>query len=146
MKPEPDSREVELAKQGFAAFSRGEWDASLATMHPDVEWHLAFPLPDLPPDKTIFRGRGEVKELWGVFASIWETISLEIEEVEGEGGDEEHVTVVARSRFRGTGGASGIEVDRVVHYVLDIDPKAELLRRVRPFDTRDEAMAAAGLG
>jgi hypothetical protein len=32
-------------------------------MHPDVEWHVAFRLPDLPPDKTIYVADGKLRRL-----------------------------------------------------------------------------------
>lgn len=138
----PDSSGVELSRRGFAAFSSGDWDAALLTMHPEVEWHAAFPLPDLPPGKTVFRGRDEVRELWSAFASIWESISIDMEAVEHVTEVDDRWVIVARCRFRGQGGASGAQVDRVFHYVLDAED--DLLRRIRPFDTEAEALAAAG--
>ena len=54
------SENVATAERGFAAFSRGDWDACLAEVDPEIEWHLTFPLPDLPPDKTVFRGHAAV--------------------------------------------------------------------------------------
>jgi ketosteroid isomerase-like protein len=143
VKPEPDQSAVELSRRGFAAFSSGDWDKALATMHPEVEWHVAFALPDLPLGKTVFRGREEVRELWAAFTSIWERITIEMEAVESLSGAEGRWVLVARSRFRGQGGASGAQVDRVVHYVLETE--GDLLRRIRPFDTEADALAAAGL-
>ena len=141
MTPEPDQSAVELARRGFAAFSSGDWDAALETMHPEVEWHAAFALPDLPPGKTVFRGREEVRELWAAFSSIWETITIEMEMIEAVTSEDDRAVLVTRSRFWGQGGASGAQVDRVFHYVLEIED--DLLRRIRPFDTEDEALTAA---
>lgn len=138
-----DKGGVELVQRGFAAFSSGDWDEALRTMHPKVEWHAAFPLPDLPPGKTVFRGREEVRELWGAFASIWETISIEMEATEHVSGGDGTWLVVARARFRGVGGSCGVEVDRVVHYVVDAEDG--LLLGMRPFDTEAEAIEAAGV-
>lgn len=139
-----DRSAIDLMERGFAAFSSGDWDAAIGTMHPDVEWHAAFALPDLPPGKTVFRGRDEVRELWSAFASIWETITIELEETEHVSTRGGRWLVVARARFRGMGGASGVEVDRVVHYAIDVED--DLLLRIRPYDSEAEALAAAGAG
>jgi hypothetical protein len=36
-------------------FSRGDFERGVQDVQPDVEWHVAFRLPDLPVDKTIYR-------------------------------------------------------------------------------------------
>ena len=48
--------------------------------------------------------------------------------------------VVARAHFIGRVSA-GVEVDRTLFYVYEI--VEQKLKRLRPFDTRDEALAAA---
>jgi ketosteroid isomerase-like protein len=133
------SENVKASKRGFEAFSRGDWDACVAEMDPGIEWHLTFQLPDVPPDKKIFRGQDEVKELFEVFKSAWDELTVEVEEVlhDADG------VLVQRVRFQGRGGASGVKVDRIVYYVQDLR-EAKLLRQ-RPFDTEAEAFAAAGL-
>jgi ketosteroid isomerase-like protein len=133
-------RELAMVRRGLDAFSRGAFDEALASMHPEIEWHLTFRVPDLPPDKLIFRGRTEVRELWEQFTGAWTTISIEIEEIVAA----QPGIVVARTRFHGLGPGSGVEVDRVVFYVYGIED--ELLRSIRPFDTEAEALDAAGLG
>ena len=130
---------IALTHRGFEAFSRGDFDASVADMHPEIEWHVAFRLPDLPFDKPIYRGPAEVKELWTAFSSVWAELTATVEEVIEARND----LVVARVRFVGTGGGSGIEVDRTLFYVADI--VGGRLRRLRPFDTEAEALAAAGI-
>ncbi|HZA58181.1 MAG TPA: nuclear transport factor 2 family protein [Solirubrobacterales bacterium] len=126
-------------RRGFEAFSRGDLDAGLAEIHPEIEWHLAFRLPDLPPEKTVFLGHDEVRDLWAAFRGVWDELTLEGEELLYDSDD----VVIERVRFRGRGGASGIEVDRVIHYVQEMrDGK---LVRIRPFDSAEEAFAAAGV-
>jgi hypothetical protein len=51
--------------------------------------------------------------------------------------------VVVRARFVGRGSGSGVEVDRRLFYVFEI--VAGKLKRLRPFDTEADALAAAGL-
>jgi ketosteroid isomerase-like protein len=131
-------RNLELLQQGLGAFSRGAFDEAMAHMHPEIEWHVTFALPDRPLAKDVYRGRDEVRELWGVFASVWEQLTTELEEVLYA--DDERI--VARARFRGRGAGSGVEVDRLVFYSLRM--RDGLLAYVRAFD--DEASARRDLG
>jgi hypothetical protein len=113
---------------------------ALKDMQPDVEWHLAFRLPDLPVDKTIYRGPGEVLRLWAAFRSAWKQLTVTLEEVV----DAREDVVVVRARFVGQGSGSRIEVDRTLFYVFEI--AAGKLKRLRPFDSEAEALAAADPG
>ncbi len=119
------------------AFSRGDFDASLEIMDPDIEWHVAFRLPDLPLNKSVYRGTDEVRELWTAFKGGWAELTATLEEVIEARDD----LAVVRAHFVGRGGASGIEVDRTLFYVFEID--SGRLKRLRPFDTEAEALAAA---
>jgi len=105
-------------------------------MHPDVEWHVSFRLPDQPVDKTVYRGPDEVMQLWAAFRSVWDELRVTLEEVVEAHED----VVVVRARFAGRGGTSGVEVDRTLFYVFEI--AAGKLKRLRPFDTEAEALAA----
>jgi ketosteroid isomerase-like protein len=131
-------RNVQLLLDGLDAFSRGDLGESLGSMHPDIEWHIAFRLPDLPLPKDVYRGRDEVEALWKQFRSAWDELTVVVEEILYV--DEERV--VARARFRGRGRGSGAEVDRLVFYAFRIQD--ELLIYCRAFE--DEAAARADLG
>ena len=130
-------RNVQLLLHGLDAFSRGDLSESLESMHPDVEWHVAFRLPDLPLPKDVYRGREEVEALWRQFRSAWDELTVQVEEIRYV--DEERV--IARARFRGRGIGSGVEVDRVVFYAFRL--RDDLLVYCRTFD--DEALARADL-
>jgi ketosteroid isomerase-like protein len=135
----PAEENIALIHRGLDAFSRGDFDAGVEDMQPDVEWHVSFRLPDLPLDKAVYQGHDEVRRLWAVFRSGWATLTVTLEEVV----DAREDVVVVRTRFVGQGSASGIEVDRTVFYVFEI--VAGKLKRLRPFDTEAEALEAAGL-
>lgn len=130
---------AEIAQRAMAAFSRGDLEEGLATLDPEIEWHVAFQLPDVTPGKTVFHGHDEVLGLWRAFRSVWSELVIDWEEVEAES----EGTLVVRVRFRGRGGTSGVEVDRTIFYVLEVDDR--LLKRIRPFDSADEAFEAAGI-
>jgi ketosteroid isomerase-like protein len=133
-----ESPNLTLIRYGLAAFSRGDFDAGVENMQPDIEWYVTFRLPDLAPDKTIYRGTEEVRMLWAAMKDAWETFTVAVEEVID---DRDDATVV-RVRFVGRPLNVDVAVDRVLYYVFEIaDGK---LRRLRPFDTQAEALAAAG--
>jgi ketosteroid isomerase-like protein len=128
-----------MTTRGFAAFSRGDWDATFAEIDPEIEWHLTFQLPDLPPGKTVYKGYDEVRMLFDNLAEFWDELTLEVLDVLHEGED----LLIVKARFSGRGGAVGIEVDRVLFYVQDL--RDHRLLRLRPFETEDEAFQAAGV-
>jgi ketosteroid isomerase-like protein len=103
-------RNIETTRRALDAFSRGALDEAVGYIDPDIEWHVAFRLPDLPASKDILRSREEVLDLWRAFTSAWARIGLEIEEFLYA--DDERQ--VLRARFVGKGSESGIEVDRIV--------------------------------
>jgi ketosteroid isomerase-like protein len=134
------SSNEELSREGLRRWSEGDLEGTFATMDPGIEWHLAFELPDLPAGKLVYTGFDEVRQVWDAFRSVWDTITVEIEEVLHD----EDGMLVARANFAGKASGSGIELERTVYYVLDIS-EARLLTRIRPFDSLDQAWEAAGL-
>ncbi len=98
------SANAETVEKAMGAFSRGELEEVPATPAPDVEWHLAFQLPDLPPGKTVFRGHDEARGIWTAFRSAWDGLVIDREEAEAEEGD----ALAVRVRFSGRGERSGI--------------------------------------
>lgn len=126
----------ELARRNMAAWSRGDFDTALASMHPEIEWTVTFRLPDLPYDKDVYRGHEELRMLWKAFAEVWDTLTTEIEEVLYDEGD----FLITRNRFVGRGSGSGIEVDRTIFYLLEI--RDEKLWRVTPYESETEARQA----
>ena len=128
---------LELIENGLAAFSRGDFDEAARVMHPDIEWHILFQLPELPPGQTVFHGVDEVRDLWALTRSGWDELSVAVEEVLDDRDDR----TIVRARFVGRLRAAGVEVDRPVYYVFELrDGK---LHRLRPFDTEADARAAA---
>jgi ketosteroid isomerase-like protein len=59
----PAEEKIALIHRGLDAFSRGDFDAGVDDMQPDVEWHVSFRLPDLPLDKAVYHGHDEVRRL-----------------------------------------------------------------------------------
>lgn len=89
------TRNAELVGSIYAALARGDLDAAVAALDPDVEWVE----PNTPglPFAGVHRGRQGVVS--GVFATVpttWDDFRVEAEELLGAG-----EAVVAIGRFRG---------------------------------------------
>lgn len=134
-----DRRNIALAREGFEAFARGDFSASLAVIHPEVEWRVAFRIPDLPIDRDVYHGRDEVRALWEAFAGGWERLTIAIEEVIAAADP----WIVLRTRFFARAQASGLELDQAVFYACRIEDG--LLRQIHPFETEAAALADAGI-
>jgi ketosteroid isomerase-like protein len=97
-------RTIDTVRRGLAAFSRGDFEAAAHEIHPDIEWHVTFRLPDLPLPKDVYRGPEEVLQLWRAFTSAWETMETEIEEILYVDAER----ALLRVRFAGRGAESGV--------------------------------------
>ena len=105
-----DSNE-EITRQALAAWNRGDWEASLAFIHPDIEWRTAVPLLDLP---QVSHGHDAVRAFWQMWASSWTDIRIEPEEfIPLDDG------ILALVRWRATSPA-GIELDQPVAFHLTV--------------------------
>jgi ketosteroid isomerase-like protein len=125
---------VEAAERIYAARLRGDVDALLAELDPDVEWrpHLAT------LGGRSIRGHAAVRDYLASLGQEWEDFRQEVEQL-FDAGDE----VVAFLNTYSRGRASGIELQpRVAHVLRFRDGKC--VKCVTYLD-RDEALRAAGL-
>jgi ketosteroid isomerase-like protein len=97
------SKNSELVRKGYAAWSHDDRDAWLETLHPDVEIRTSGIWPDFDP---IYHGHEGLAEFWRRMYEAWEEFRIDIERL-----DEECDCFVLALRFRGTGAGSGVEVD-----------------------------------
>ena len=85
---------VDVVRRSYEAFARGDLDAVLADMHPEIEWHQAQGLPH----GGLYRGLDEVRA--NVFDPLdrdwWSEFSADPEEFLDAGGE-----VVVLGRYRG---------------------------------------------
>jgi hypothetical protein len=128
---------VELVRQGFEAFNRGDRVTVARFLAPDVEWHsLAGPILGV----STIRGReAMLKFLWQDLPESIEGFRIRSEEVTDLGDD--RVLVVAR--YEGRGRSSDVEVDQLIASVYEI--RDGMAASVRDYETRAEALEAAGL-
>jgi ketosteroid isomerase-like protein len=118
-------------RDAYEAFNRGDVDAILDLLHPDIEW--------VPPPTSLepqpLRGREAVREY--LEPNFFESQTVEPLETIEEGN---RLLVAARVRARGRG--SGVELDQTAFHVLTIEEgravrfevhvdRAEALRALR---------------
>ena len=125
---------VKVVRAMVDAFDRGDFETCLAALDEDVSWQDP---PDMPGG-GLNHGRDEVARSFVRWLPAWENFRGEIEELLDAGDD-----VVAVTRMRGRGRASGIEVDLKSAQVYEVrDGK---IVKVRQFRERADALAAVGL-
>lgn len=127
---------VEAVRGGYDAFARGDLDAVLERLHPDVEWQPAI-APILGVEAV--RGREGVRrffarELFEGFDEFRaEPLSFE------DFGD----AVIVMVRYTGRGESTGLELDQTFATLYTL--RDGLTITMHDYGTRTEALEAAGL-
>jgi len=126
---------IAIVRRGYEAYNRGDIDAALVELDPEVEWQT-YIVPG--PGGGIYRGHDGVRELWSDAKKIFGGFRNEAEEI-FDTGDQ----VVAFVRVEGVGARSGVAVQaRIAH--LYTFPGGKVLR-VESFEDRDATLRAAGI-
>jgi ketosteroid isomerase-like protein len=124
-----DPRILEIVHSSYAAYSRGDVDAVVELMHPDVDWHP----PPTSVDPQPIRGREAVREY--LVPNFFETQRAEPVEVTVEGN---RVLVEAHVQARGAG--SGVEIAGMAWHLYEFE--GERVVRFKAYVDRDEALEA----
>ncbi|MGA8804899.1 MAG: nuclear transport factor 2 family protein [Solirubrobacterales bacterium] len=125
---------VEIVRKSIDAVNRGDTDAWLGFLSPEVVWE-SLPLPGF---RDVYRGRAEAREWIELLLEVFD-FDLEIDELTAL--SDGRVLMAASARGRGRG--SGLPVERPSWEVLWLADG--LITRRQVFWTRDEALEAAGL-
>jgi ketosteroid isomerase-like protein len=126
----PSATEERL-KRAYEAFGRGELDAILAVMGPDVEWDAS----DALAHRGVYRGHAGVSEYIRTIGETWEEFELVPEEFT-ESADGEHVMMLGHVRGRLKGSDESLEA-RFAHVGRMRDGK---LARVKVCLDREAAL------
>jgi ketosteroid isomerase-like protein len=122
----------EMLLGAYDAWNRGDCEAWLAYLDPDIQISTSGVFPDLSAE---YRGHGEATRFWRQLHAPWEVFRIDVEHVED---DEDYA--FAAIRFRGTGADSGIEVD--MRFGMGIRFRDELATHMVNRRTIDEAREA----
>jgi len=125
---------VELFRSGVDAFNRGDVDAWLATMHPDVTFE-----PIRAPIEGAYRGHAGVRRFFADNREIFESFHLNYTDVRDLGDDRLLVMGTLHLRARG----SGIETD-VPTAAITVGRNG-LLIHWKDYGDPEKALEAAGL-
>jgi ketosteroid isomerase-like protein len=114
------------------AFNRGDFEAALSGLAPDVEWDMLGTLPEA----ELLKGRDRVITMFrDVLDAIeWRTEAQDFADL-GQG------RVLVHQRGTATGNSTGVSGASDFFQVWEIG-RDGLVHRVREFTTRDEAEAA----
>jgi ketosteroid isomerase-like protein len=127
---------VELVRRIYDSISRGDIDRALETSADDFEMDWSN---SIGPDKGVYRGREQVREVWGSFVEAFESLRWDPEEFIEV--DESRLIVVNHTRMRGRG--SGVEVEAVGAQLWTIrDGTAQSFKL---YQSKRDALEAVGL-
>jgi ketosteroid isomerase-like protein len=113
------------------AVARGDDDAALAVMHPDIEWHATGAFLEQP----VYRGLDELRGFLGLFRENFEDFRVEAEPIA-----EREDAVLIGGRIVGRGRGSGLEVDVPRSWLCLL--RDDKIVHVRTFETLEEGRRA----
>jgi ketosteroid isomerase-like protein len=126
---------LEVVRKNIDAFNRGDLDAWLGFLSPEVVWE-SLPLPGF---RDVYRGRAEAREWIEQLLEVFEEAHLEIEEITALSDDRVLIGYTQTARGRGSGLPGELR-----SWGISWVAKGLIARR-QVFWTRDEALEAAGL-
>jgi ketosteroid isomerase-like protein len=127
---------VEIVRNAFAAFERGDMEAVLQLAHEDIVITQPSDVPGFPAQQHGHRG---VLEAFAIWPEQWDDYRVEILRIAAAPTGK----VVATIRNQGRGKQSRIEVDMEFSFVFAI--RNAKITEWQLFVQEDEALEAAGL-
>ncbi len=129
------SREnIELVYRGYDALRRGDADAFLSTMHPDVEGMSHV----MAAEGRVFRGRAGVRQFLDDLFIVFPDWHPEVTQALDYGD-----VVIAEIRMAGRGASSGVELQQTAWQAIRFCEGQAIWWR--GFATKVEALEAVGL-
>jgi ketosteroid isomerase-like protein len=127
-------RNADLVREGMEAWSRGDYEATLALIDPAVVWRPVTAWPGIQPE---YRGHAGVRRFWDAFRDPWEEITLDADEIR----ELDDQAVLTRSHFRARGRASGVTTEARLYTVWTL--RNGKLIRFESFTDEQAALEAA---
>jgi ketosteroid isomerase-like protein len=124
--------DVEAVRHGYEAWNRGDVDAVLELVHPDIEWRPGEDAPEAGENQ----GRGGFRGFIESWLESFEDLNIVPQELLIEGD-----CVIAVVHQRGRGRGSGVEIDVVTAHVWEIEDG----RAVGWYAFRNRTAALAGV-
>jgi len=128
---------VEIVRQVFDAFSRGDLEAVLDRFAPEQEFHPSGRFLDLDAQR-VYRGREGWIEFWHTFRDPWESLTISVDRIEAVGD-----RVLVLGTFHGKGRESGVETTVQAGWIQTLENG--LVARTISFTSWEGTLEAAGL-
>ena len=129
---------VEIVCAQIDAYNRGDYDAALAALDEDVEWHVPGVAALDAPASGIVRGRARVAEQFARWLEAWEIHAFQVTDALSQGDD-----VFIAGLQVGRGRHSGLDIRVPTFHVFTL--RDQKIVAMRAFTERAEALEAAGL-
>jgi ketosteroid isomerase-like protein len=127
---------VEVVRRQFQALTHGFLDAATLFWHPDIDWRATEGAAD---DVGVMRGHDALRRYYEDWFDTFDELRAEVEEVICD----DHNRVTVSLRFSGRGRGSGVLTQG--RYYVACTVRGGQIISGREYDTRDEALEAAGL-
>jgi ketosteroid isomerase-like protein len=128
---------LDAFNRGTDAFNRGDFDAWLAELDPEVQWHSALPIL-LTAGGGVYRGHNGLREMLRELGDTLDELTVEYSEIQNLGD-----RVLAIGRLHTRGNLSGAAIESPFATVSDFKNGKSI--RVRTYLDPQEALQAAGL-
>jgi ketosteroid isomerase-like protein len=125
---------VAIVRAAFDAWARGDVDALLELMHPEV----TVVQPQTMPGGATLHGHAGVMEAIEMWPEQWDDYRIEVVQIDDAGGN----ALLVRTHQRGRGRATGIEVAEDFWFLLRFRDSKIVEWRI--FDAEREAREAVG--
>src|SRR5215217_5802423 len=129
---------VEAFKRGLEAGNRGDVDALLDELHPEIEWHSALHAL-MGGQQTVFRGHDGVRRMIADLYETFAVVHIEMSEFRDLG---DGLVAIGRTRTRGK--ASGVETVTPLALVTEIR-NGKTISRLPRSQGGPRSRAAAGI-
>jgi uncharacterized protein len=135
-KATPQEGNVELVRQAWAAWLRGNVDAMFGFFHPEVVWDMTHFREW--PDVT-YRGSESVRRFMNEWLEVWDDYEVGLDELLAAPDGR----VVSLAWQRGTGRRSGLPMEMQWAQITALQDRK--ITRIDNYDERSKALEAAGL-
>ena len=129
---------VEIVLAQIDAYNRGDYDAALALLDEEVEWHVPEVAALDAPASGIVQGRARVAEQFARWLEAWETHAFQVTDALSQGDD-----VFIAGLQVGRGRHSGLDTRVPTFHVFTV--RDQKIVAMRAFPERADALEAAGL-
>jgi ketosteroid isomerase-like protein len=130
---ELQQRNLEAIQGGVEAFRRGDLDAVLELLDPEIEVYM----PSELANSGTYRGHDGYRRWLAQWLEAWDDFDLELDDIEAVG----RTHVVSRAHQTARGRGSGIPVEMWISYLWDVRDGHAVALHLYP--TRDEAVEVA---